>query len=121
MPQKRVRFGAGGNIYDPMAREKKQVRSFLSWQQGVKQPYDEPIIVTFLFVMPIPKYHGKKKRRELIGQPVPVKPDISNLIKFIEDAGNGIVWTDDNRIVRIIADQVYGIAPETKISVVPYV
>ena len=36
------------------------------------------------------------------------KPCVSNLIKFIEDAANGIVFVDDKQIVSITARKFYG-------------
>lgn len=36
------------------------------------------------------------------------KPDLSNLVKFIEDCCTGILWKDDNQIVCVTAEKHYG-------------
>ena len=36
------------------------------------------------------------------------KPDLSNLIKSVEDAMNGIVYKDDSQIKNIVASKQYG-------------
>ena len=35
------------------------------------------------------------------------KPDIDNLIKAILDAGNGVLWHDDNQVVSVNAAKRY--------------
>jgi Holliday junction resolvase RusA-like endonuclease len=45
------------------------------------------------------------------------KPDLSNLIKFIEDVCNGIVFGDDSQICDIKARKLYGIQPRTELTV----
>jgi Holliday junction resolvase RusA-like endonuclease len=33
------------------------------------------------------------------------KPDIDNIIKAVLDAGNGVLWQDDNLVVRVIGEK----------------
>jgi Holliday junction resolvase RusA-like endonuclease len=46
------------------------------------------------FVLPMPKSWSDTKRAEMLGQPHQQKPDISNLLKALEDA----VVKDDSKI-----------------------
>ena len=46
------------------------------------------------FVLPMPRSWSKKKRADMAGKPHTHKPDLSNLLKALEDA----VYTDDARI-----------------------
>lgn len=42
-----------------------------------------------------------------------VKPDLSNIFKTVEDAGNGILWRDDSQIISASISKYY--AGESKI------
>ena len=58
---------------------------------------DGPLAVTVWAYLPIPK--GMPKRDWGIALPIR-KPDIDNFCKSI-DAFNGVIWTDDARIVDL--------------------
>ena len=67
--------------------------------------------------MPIPKSLSKKKQHELLNQPHHKKPDLSNLIKFVEDALIGILFVDDRQITTIHATKIYHKIPKTLIKI----
>jgi Holliday junction resolvase RusA-like endonuclease len=56
-------------------------------------PTDKPVILTLKFGFIKPKTNKKKHHTQ--------KPDLSNLIKLVEDAGNGILWVDDSQIIQL--------------------
>ena len=45
------------------------------------------------------------------------KPDCDNLIKFVQDCGNGVLWSDDCRIATLSAAKYYSPSPRTEIEV----
>ena len=45
------------------------------------------------------------------------KPDLDNLIKFVQDCGNGVLWRDDCRIATLTAAKYYSPNPRTEIEV----
>jgi len=50
---------------------------------------------TIIFYLPMPKSWSKKKKAQMIGTPHRSRPDISNLIKALEDAlylDDSIIW-----------------------------
>lgn len=74
-------------------------------------------VVHFEFVFSPPPSWSQVRKDRIFGQPHDSKPDLSNLIKFIEDALNGIVWLDDRLIVGFTARKQYGKVPLTKVTV----
>jgi Holliday junction resolvase RusA-like endonuclease len=72
------------------------------------------------FYMLIPSSLSKIKQKNLEGKPHKKKPDLSNLIKFVEDVMNGLVYDDDRQIVEIIATKSWSYDPRTFIKLVTY-
>lgn len=97
-----VAWGGKARVYEPkshpIAAFKATVR--LAFQQAYKgPPLTGPLKCTMIFAMPRPKALIWKTRdmpRELHTK----KPDVSNLIKGIEDALNGIAYVDDSQICQ---------------------
>lgn len=36
------------------------------------------------------------------------RPDAENVAKAVQDAGTGILWTDDAQVARLVVEKVYG-------------
>ena len=104
MPQPRPRFRTDGKrIFsyrtraDSTYRNNLQTLLKLAYSGG---PIDAPVGIEVIFYLPKPK----KPRFETPA----VKPDIDNYLKALFDAMNGIIFVDDARIVRVIAEKAYG-------------
>lgn len=107
-------------MYDSQTKEKEgykwQIRAVFN-----NKPITVPVEIVCIFYFGIPKGTSKARTREMLANTmVPMKrPDLDNLIKFILDCMNGIVYQDDAQVVRIIAEKRYGDKPKTLIQVVP--
>lgn len=118
-----TRMGKGIRLYDPkkVTAFKRQL-GMLARQQMLDrglEPYDGPLEVCMEFYRPVQESLSKKERaRRLSGVHRPiVKPDLSNYIKALEDALNGIIWTDDNCIVSLVAEKYYAYKPHLVVEV----
>jgi len=82
--------------------------------------FEGPLRLCTLFCMPIPKSYSKKKRAQIECGDFQhtKKPDLDNLLKFVKDCLNGLVWVDDSQIVKVEAKKIYTAAyPETIIMI----
>ncbi len=73
---------------------------------GFGEPWLGPIMMFVEFWMPRPKSITSKKRRNF-SRPHDKKPDLSNLLKGVEDAVNGLLYRDDSQVWRIDATKRY--------------
>jgi Holliday junction resolvase RusA-like endonuclease len=72
--------------------------------------------------MPYPKKYfrtGKFKGQLKANAPEKFinRPDIDNLLKFVMDAGNKVLWHDDCQIWKVTMEKIYSLEPGTKIIV----
>lgn len=118
-----TRMGKGIRLYDPKKVNvfKKQL-GLLAKQQMLDRgldPFDGPLEVCMEFYRPVQASLSKKERdRRLSGVHRPtVKPDLSNYIKALEDALNGILWVDDNLIISLEAKKFYAEQPHLTVEI----
>jgi Holliday junction resolvase RusA-like endonuclease len=45
------------------------------------------------------------------------RPDVSNVIKIIEDALNGLAYRDDSQIVRVVGEKYYSDSPRVEVEI----
>lgn len=104
---------------DRTLRYEAQVAVFAKLAMEGRPPGDAPCIVDVMAVFPIAASWPKKRRAAaLAGEVYPTsRPDADNLLKSLADGANGIVWTDDSRIVDARIRKRYGEVPGLHVSV----
>jgi Holliday junction resolvase RusA-like endonuclease len=96
----------------------------IGWQllcQRVKQDEDiftQPLLLNVVFYMPIPTSWSKIKQESHVGKPCATKPDLSNLLKLIEDSANGVLYDDDARICSTSMRKIYDYNPRTEFELI---
>ena len=109
---KRHRVARGGRMYDPSAKDKKDIILQIA-KYKPKTPFAGDITLHLTFYMPRPKSHYRTGRRSHVRKakaPVfhSVKPDLDNLVKLISDCiGNRTFIVDDSQICALSAIKVY--------------
>ena len=115
IPKGRPRF-YGGHAVTPEKTRKYEKLIRDSWEHGIVE--GEYLVIAMAFTMPIPQSYSNKKKKELEGQPHTKKPDLDNLVKAVLDALNdGVAYTDDSKIWRIVARKEYGEEPSVWIGI----
>lgn len=127
--QGRPRFSTAGGFaraYDPLkSRDAKgYVRIAAVGQMKGLAPFCGPVGLSLRVYRSMPKSFSKKKQEAAErGDIRPlVKPDISNYLKLVEDALNGVVWQDDSHIVNYIEPfgKFYSATPRIELTVYAY-
>jgi len=105
----RPRVARSGHMFNaPKMRLAQQDLKWLMKSQFKRFPLAGPLRVGIVFSITKPK----SVKRDIPA----VKPDIDNLIKLVIDAGNKIIWEDDNLIIEITARKEYG-EPRIRLTV----
>lgn len=76
-------------------------------------PFQGPMLIMLRVTFAVPKSASNRKRSLMLAGTIrPTrKPDMSNVLKSIEDGCNGIVFTDDAHVVKVSMEKVYGERP----------
>lgn len=100
-----------------MSSELGNWRAFISAMaqahMGNRPPIEGAVALGLLFTFQRP-LADRKKVREHTG-----RPDLSKLVRAVEDALTGIVFTDDSRVVEIVTAKQYGERPGVLVIVGP--
>lgn len=117
IPKSRPRFNTrtGRAFTDDKTRIFENI---ISLAYGARHYFEKEYIkVELIFNIEIPKSYSKKKRQEALeGKIRPVKADLDNYIKSVQDGLNETAFKDDKYIVRIEAEKRF--AEENRIDVV---
>lgn len=125
----RPRFRRMGNrliVYDKQADQKAFVRKQIMEQTEKMLEGDDKRIVMkasnlsatptleidLYFYLPMPK-----RRAKALEMRCNKKPDLDNLVKFIFDVGNKVLWSDDRFICALKTAKFYATEPRTEIFI----
>lgn len=118
IPLNRPRVNTRHNrIYDSQRTLKEDSILQLKLQHADGPFIEGPLSLNATFFMPIPKSYSKKKKDETNGTLHTTVPDLSNLIKYLEDVAQGILFSNDSKISNIHAIKVYDSTPRTEFTI----
>lgn len=115
---------ANGHAYDSQKQLKYSVGIQLRQQHQDTPLFEGALHLEIIFFMPTPdrlrarvRKYIDERQGEARNAPHFCKPDLSNLIKFIEDVATGIIYTDDSIIAKITATKIYSAVARTEFSI----
>lgn len=109
-----VRIGGRTIAYDPPKSKayKARVRQYAA-RNAPKEPLEGKVQLEVQIFRSVPKSWSKKKHEAAYAGLIwpTTKPDVSNIVKGIEDALNGIWYKDDSQIVHEYSMKRYARVP----------
>ena len=122
-PLKRHRSTRTGRMYDPSAKDKKQISLQIA-QFKPKQPFAGDIYLKVVFYLKRPKSHFRTgKYSHLLKDAYKdmvyhsFKPDLDNLVKLIADIIQPQMIIDDSQICMLQAEKMYSTNPRTEVVI----
>ena len=123
--KKRPRFfrrgGHVGVFNSQETEEGKTMWHIKSQFNSIMIPSAIPVEIECRFEMPIPKSMPKRDQKAIeagfCGPAHVKKPDVDNLLKYLKDCCNEVVWHDDSQVVSVAASKVYAREPRTVFTV----
>ena len=121
-PSSQLRYNRGkaGNAYDPSKKAKTQFRSKVESMLGLSGsnqplfPSHVLLSITLVFRMRRPNNHFVGRQRDSTklssGAPPPfvvTKCDVDNLLKFVMDAMNMLIYADDKQVAAVHMFRLY--------------
>lgn len=107
----RPRFSKG-KCYDPQKDYVNSDRIRIKSKMGCKVPTDVPVALECIFV-----FEPAKSNKAKHGDHHAIKPDVDNLLKWVMDVGNSVLWEDDKLVARVSGIKVYGDVAKTIMTI----
>ncbi len=117
-PLQRPRYQMGRRPYDAQKALKNEFKYHIEMQHGNTPFYTGPIMVFAYFFFLIPKMSLSRKE-QIINTPHTQRPDTDNLLKYLADCCEGILYRDDSIISYSHGWKVWSDVPRSEFIVVP--
>ena len=116
VPLARPRFNysqRNPRVYDSQSEQKLISGISLAQQHGDHPFYQGPLHFTAIFYLPLAKSMSRRKADLFEGKPHPQRCDLDNLIKYVLDTAQGVLFANDSAVAIITASKVYSLNPRT--------
>lgn len=107
-PLARPRYSKN-KVYNSQKELMELITAALKIQHGTRALYQGPLSLNVTFYFPYPQKQSRVPRTWHS-----FRPDLSNLIKLIEDCAQPVLFHDDCAIAQIIANKLYDNEPRTE-------
>lgn len=104
-------------MWDEYSHLKVSTRILLEKQHANKRAFSGPLFLEAAFYLPTKDVRGRRKLGEK-QKPHVVRPDITDLVKFLEEVGSGIIFSNVCHIAGVHAYKVYDDEPRIEFSLV---
>lgn len=99
---------------------RKQVAETARRAMGARDPLDGPLFLVLRFYVGRPKGHFGRRGLLPNARPYPTtRPDLTKLVRSVEDACTGIVWRDDSQVIFQTTHKEYGSPARVELAVTP--
>lgn len=116
IPLARPRFSKG-HVWDSQKQSKEKALIDLQKQHGEFALFTGPLSLEITFYLKLPQKSTMRQRTAMLESHHITRPDLSNLVKYVEDVCNGVVYTDDCLITEIVATKCYDFEPRTEFTI----
>lgn len=117
VPLQRVRF-VNRHCWDAQKALKTKIGIDIERQHDDSPFFSGPLKLIITFYFEPATSLSVTKRHRLSGVSHVFRPDLSNLIKFVEDIAIGIIYNDDCIIAEIEARKCYDSIPRTEFEII---
>lgn len=115
----RPRFSKdSGNVWDSQKVLKHALIVDLEDQHAAAPLFTGALHLSVCFYMPLPKQMCYEKKLIRVKEHHVTRPDLSNMLKFIEDCAQGILFANDSAIVSTDALKCYSFEPRTEFTII---
>lgn len=104
-----------GHVVDVQRQQKYLDGIQIKKQHGLNPLLTGPLLADITFFMKMPRSHSEKRKDNLRGKYHKQRPDLDNLVKYILDVCNTILYEDDSLISQICAKKIWADAGKTEL------
>lgn len=119
-PKQRHRFiKKTGRSYTPQQTVDFEAKVGAAAAPHFIRPMVGPVRLTVAVTFKMAASWSNKKRLAMLGQPHTQRPDLSNIVKAVEDGMNEIAFKDDGQVATGAQSKVWGEVDQTIVTVEP--